>query len=78
MKKAAKVLDDFLKSEKFKGGLGDGKPDSNFDPEALKAGIKVEMEHTSDPSAAKEIAKDHLTEDKDYYKKLAKMEKEES
>lgn len=43
----------------------------------LKRGIKVEMEHTNDPSIAREIAKDHLMEDPDYYDKLEKMEKGE-
>jgi len=56
------------------GGLADGKTDKDFDPEALAAGVKVEMEHTSDPKIAHEIARDHLTEDPSYYKKLAKME----
>jgi hypothetical protein len=37
-------------------------------------GIEVEMEHTEDPSIAAEIAKDHLTEDPDYYTKLKKIE----
>lgn len=40
----------------------------------LKAGIKSEMEHTSDVRIAAEIAKDHLSEDLMYYKKLSKME----
>lgn len=37
-------------------------PDSEFDPEQLKMGIKVEQEHTDDPDVAKIIAKDHLME----------------
>lgn len=60
--------------EKFEGGLADNKEDSEFDPEQLAAGIKVEMEHTDDPDTAKEIAKDHLSEDPAYYVKLAQME----
>lgn len=62
-------------SEKIKGGIGDKRPDSDFDAEQLKSGIKVEMEHTKDPDIAKEIAKDHLSEDPNYYKKLKKIEK---
>lgn len=62
-------------SEKIKGGIGDKRSDSDFDPEQLKNGIKVEMEHTKDPDIAKEIAKDHLSEDPNYYKKLKKIEK---
>ncbi len=37
-------------------------------------GIQVELEHTDNPSMAAEIAKDHLTEDPDYYTKLKKIE----
>ena len=38
----------------------------------LKAGIAVEMEHTGDQETAKRIALDHLSEDPEYYEKLAK------
>jgi hypothetical protein len=48
----------------------DPRPDSNYDPEQLAAGIKEEMEHTDNPEIAAKIAKDHLDEDRDYYKKL--------
>lgn len=61
-------------NDKLKGGYGDNRPDSDFDPIQLKKGIKVEMEHTNDKKLAKEIAKDHLTEHKDYYIELEKME----
>ncbi len=64
-----------MKAERIPGGLSSGKPDSDFDPEALAEGIKVEMEHTADRAVAKEITKDHLTEDKEYYKKLRVIEK---
>ncbi len=62
-------------TEVLPGGLGDGQPDSAFDPQALKSGQQVELEHTSNKTLAKEIAKDHLTESPDYYKKLRKMER---
>ena len=58
------------------GGLADKKVPADFDPKALAAGIKVELEHTSDKSIAQEIAMDHLTEDPKYYEKLKKMEAE--
>jgi len=61
--------------EQIKGGLADGKSDDLFDAEQLQNGISIEMEHTNDEAIAKEIAKDHLTEDPEYYIKLAKMEK---
>lgn len=62
------------KGERIQGGIGDKRPDSDFDPHCLKQGIEIEMEHTTDREVAKEIAKDHLTEDPDYYKKLATIE----
>jgi len=43
--------------------------------ELLDQGMRVEMEHTSDPAIAREIAADHLKEDRDYYSKLATLEK---
>jgi len=45
----------------------DYRPDENYNPDQLKAGIEVEMEHTEDPAVARVIAKDHLDERKDYY-----------
>ena len=49
--------------------------ESSVDPDELKKGIKVEMEHTSDPATAKRIALDHLAEVKHYYTGLDNMEK---
>ena len=63
----------FLES---KVGLHRHMNDSDFDSEQLKIGIEVEMEHTNDPLVAKEIAKDHLAECKNYYTRLFIMEKE--
>lgn len=56
------------------GGRADGKPDSAFNPRALRKGRSHEREHTKSPRIAGEIAKDHLVEDPDYYEELAKME----
>lgn len=61
--------------DEIPGGKGDNRPDSDFDPKQLKAGVKIELEHTNDKDKAKEIAKDHLTESKDYYEKLIVMER---
>lgn len=44
----------------------------------LLQGIKVETEHTSDESKAREIALDHLGEDPNYYTKLKKANLEEA
>jgi len=49
--------------------------DKMFNKYQLMKGIKVEKEHTDNPSIAKQITKAHLTENKDYYKYLSKMEK---
>lgn len=40
----------------------------------LRAGIKIEMEHTDDPNTARQIALDHLRELPDYYTRLKAME----
>lgn len=61
--------------DRIPGGLADNVPCEAFDKEALKKGMAVELEHTSDPQIAAEIARDHLTEDSQYYDKLALMEK---
>lgn len=61
--------------DRIPGGLADKKKPQDFDPDQLKKGIKVEMEHTEDPAKAEEIAMDHLTEDPKYYDKLEKIEK---
>lgn len=61
--------------DKIKGGLADNKQPKDFNQKELKAGTKVEKEHTTDGSIAREIAMDHLSEDKMYYRKLKKMEK---
>lgn len=44
-----------------------------YDPKQLAKGIKVESEHTPYKTIARIIAKHHLAEDPDYYKKLAKL-----
>jgi len=49
---------------------------SDVDRDELKLGIKVEMEHTTDPKIALEIALDHLAEDPKYYTMLSKIHKE--
>lgn len=63
-------------AEELVGGLGDGKKDSDFDPEQLEKGIEVEKEHSPDITIRKEIAKDHLMESDKYYDYLEKMEEE--
>ena len=41
-----------------------------FDPNELKMGIEIEMEHTDDPKVAEKIAKEHLAEHPKYYSTL--------
>jgi hypothetical protein len=55
-------------------GEKDTREDMDYPPKELTMGISVEMEHTDDQEIAKQIAKDHLDEDKAYYSKLKKME----
>lgn len=45
---------------------------AEIDSKELAVGKEVEMEHTSDEEEAEKIAKDHLAEDPQYYKKLGK------
>lgn len=40
----------------------------------FKAGIKVEHEHSSNETVARQIALAHIGEDPEYYKKLKKVE----
>lgn len=46
----------------------------DYDPTQLKMGIEIEKEHTTNPTLAEKIAKQHLEEDPQYYTKLKKME----
>jgi hypothetical protein len=70
------------------GGKGSKLPDSYFDKRQLAIGTKVEMEHTTNRTIAKGIAKDHIFESSKeiirggkriivspYYSELKKMEK---
>lgn len=56
------------------GGLADNKLDEGFNKDNLKEGMTVESEHTDNVELAKEIAKDHLTENPKYYQELKKVE----
>jgi hypothetical protein len=72
-----KSLKNYLNEDKIPGGLGDDKEDKDFDSKQLEIGIEHEMEHTNDIEVAKEIAKDHLSEDPNYYTKLKDIENDE-
>lgn len=41
----------------------------------IQKGANVEKEHSNSVAIAKEIARDHINELPDYYKRLAKIEK---
>ncbi len=64
------VLSSFLSEGRSKG------KDIKHDPKELEMGIKVEMEHTTNPLISRKIALDHLVEIPDYYTRLARMESE--
>lgn len=62
--------------EVIPGGLAPGgRCPVNVNRRELRRGIAVEMEHTRSRRIAREIACDHLTEDRRYYTKLAKVER---
>ena len=50
--------------------------EDDADPKELKMGMGIEMEHTTNKEIAKRISLDHLSEIKDYYTRLKKMEEE--
>lgn len=54
-------------------GRSKGHHRAEFNPAQLRRGTHVEMEHTTNPRVAQRIAMDHLVEDPNYYKKLAKV-----
>jgi len=64
-KKAAEIV---------RGGKADWMSDDRFSDKQLRMGVSIEKEHTTNPRLAKEIAKDHLTEDRNYYTHLNEME----
>ena len=68
-----KIIGSFLGAGR---AFEDNFTEKDADPEELKMGIKVEMEHTSNEDLSKRIALDHLAEIPDYYTRLAKMEGE--
>lgn len=47
---------------------------ASFPRRLIAEGMRVEAEHTDDPKIQALIAADHLTEDRDYYRKLRRME----
>ncbi len=57
------------------GGRADKLSPQDFDATQLKIGTRHEFEHTKNKDLAREIAMDHLSEDPNYYKKLAKVER---
>lgn len=56
----------------LKGGKGDGTKNSDFPKKQIRMGTKIEREHTKSNKIASEIARDHLSEDRQYYTKLKK------
>jgi hypothetical protein len=60
------------------GGKADNLPDREISPVALAEGAEHEHEHTNNDQVAKEIAKDHLSEDPRYYKKVKIIEESKS
>lgn len=69
-----RVASSNIKEEKIPGGRSNSevreKATELFDPMEISVGIKVEMEHTDSIEAAREIALDHLVENRDYYTRL--------
>ena len=66
------------KKDLLPGGEADNVPDRDFSAPLLAEGAKHEREHTDNDQIAKEIAKDHLSEDPRYYQKQKEIEKASS
>lgn len=64
-----------VKNDVLSDGKADNLPDREIFSKALAEGAKHEHEHTGNDQAAKEIAKDHLSEDAHYYEKIKEIEK---
>lgn len=63
------VVHKLATEELIEGGKADGLEDELFNKKDLDKGIKVEMEHTNNPEAAKEITKDHIKEESELSEK---------
>lgn len=68
------AIDKLRSKADLRPGRSQGKDPASFDKKELAKGTKVEYEHTRKTEVAKEIAKDHLAERPDYYKKLKRLE----
>lgn len=68
-KAAASELSRAGTKDRLHGGKADNIPDREFSPTSLSEGQEDEREHTDNDQVAKEIAKDHLSQDPQYYKK---------
>lgn len=72
LEKAIENLSNKLEIDMLPGGTS--RHPSNYDVHQLRRGLLHELEHTSDPLIALQIAMDHLEEDAAYYDKLALIE----
>ncbi len=78
--------EEMLYEDVLHGGEGDGITEDKLNKKELEMGQEVEMEHTNNPDLAREIARDHLSEefkdgkkkkDQKYYTKLKQIHKDE-
>jgi shikimate kinase len=74
--KAAAELSRAGQKDLLPGGKADNVPDQEFSPKELAIGAADEHEHTNNDQVAREIAKDHLQEDPQYYEKEKLNQKE--
>ena len=75
MNKLDEAIENYT-GERIKGGLSDAKKVTDYSIDAIRKGIKVELEHTDDINIALEIVMDHLFEDEKYYDKIETIEKQ--
>lgn len=65
-----------LRPARIRGGRARGRSPLDFNARQLRAGIRVEREHTTSNRVACEIAMDHLAEDGRYYTKLRRIHRD--
>lgn len=66
----SEILDNAACARSAIGRRGLALSPADVDQDELKAGLKVEMEHTRGRKVAERVALDHLAEDPKYYSKL--------
>jgi hypothetical protein len=69
----AKQGEEPVGNDLVQGGVGDMTSNDQVPPDELLVGSEVEKEHTGDDALAQELARDHLTQNPNYYSTLGQI-----